>query len=109
MLKPPFVLSTELNTTRHYIKENITQISLFYNTHKLKKGEDGIRKSSNVFMLRYICVHKDLPLANLFTLLSVMFCAFPDRDYCIMSIPKSGSIPRSSLEVLKYFMASNLQ
>lgn len=110
VLKPIFgVLSTELNTTRHYIKENIGKINLFYNTHKLKKGEDGVRKASNVFMLRYVCVHQDLPLANIFTLLSVMFCAFPDRDYCVMSIPKSASIQRSNLEALKYFMASNLQ
>lgn len=92
----------------HYFKEKVTEIRLYYNTHKLKKGEDGIRKANNAFVLRYICLHQELPVENLFTLLGAMFCAFPDRDYCIMSIPKSAVIRRSTNEALKYFMASYL-
>jgi len=67
---------------------------------------DGVQKASNVFALKFVCAHKDFPLERLFNFLCAMFSVFPDRDYCIMAIPKSVRPLRSHLEALKYFMAS---
>lgn len=92
---------------KYYISQHVEQINLFYNTDKQYQNPDEcIRNSTNVFVLRYICAEKHFPLERLHTFLCAMFSAFPDRDYCIMSIPKSSGKLRSPLEALKYFMVS---
>ncbi|XP_034480066.1 cilia- and flagella-associated protein 61 [Drosophila innubila] len=90
-------------TIKYYNDQQKKSINLFYNTDNLKHT-DGVQRASNVFALKFICVHKDFPLDRLFNYLCAMFSVFPDRDYCIMEIPQSATPLRSHLEALKYFM-----
>ncbi|KAM8711239.1 hypothetical protein ACLKA7_000387 [Drosophila subpalustris] len=91
-------------TIKYYTNQEKKSLNLFYNTDYLNKKVDGVQRSSNVFALKFICVHKDFPLERLFNYLCAMFSVFPDRDYCIMEMPKSVNPLRSHLEALKYFM-----
>ncbi|EDW02631.1 cilia- and flagella-associated protein 61 [Drosophila grimshawi] len=88
----------------YYINEQMKRITLFYNTNSKNPQKDHIQAASNVFSLKCICVHKDFPLERLFNCLAAMYSAFPDRDYCIMTIPKSLESLRSHGEALKYFV-----
>lgn len=110
LLAPRFVVivvPAEMIRIKYYINQHVEQINLFYNTEKqFKSPDESFRDATNVFVLRYICVEKRFPLERLHTFLCAMFSAFPDRDYCIMSIPKSSGKLRSPLEALKYFMVS---
>lgn len=98
----------ELVTTGYYINEQNKYINLHYNTDTKKRHVDGVQSASNVFELKYICVKEHFPLPRLFSCLNAMYAAFPDRDYCIMTIPKSLNSLRSHVEALKYFMASHI-
>ncbi|XP_030555401.1 cilia- and flagella-associated protein 61 isoform X1 [Drosophila novamexicana] len=94
----------KLVTTGYYINEQNKYINLHYNTDTKKRHVDGVQSASNVFELKYICVKEHFPLPRLFSCLNAMYAAFPDRDYCIMTIPKSLNSLRSHVEALKYFM-----
>lgn len=98
--------SSDIITIKYYNDQQKKTINLVYNTDNLRTA-DGVQRASNVFALKFICVHKDFPLERLFNYLCAMFSVFPDRDYCIMEIPKSATPLRSHLEALKYFMVSH--
>ncbi|KAH8407517.1 hypothetical protein KR222_004808, partial [Zaprionus bogoriensis] len=93
----------------YYINAKVRNINLFFNTDQLKKFEDGVQTSSNAFGLRYICTHPNFPIERLFNSLVAMFSVFPDRDYCIMTIQKSGDEMRTQREALNYLRTFFLQ
>ncbi|XP_017959932.1 cilia- and flagella-associated protein 61 [Drosophila navojoa] len=94
----------KFGTLHYYINKHDKIVNLFYNMDPKNRKKDGVQLSSNVFELRFICVNNDFPLPRLFNCLNAMYSAFPDRDYCIMAIPKTATTLRSHVEALKYFM-----
>ncbi|XP_030387028.1 cilia- and flagella-associated protein 61 [Scaptodrosophila lebanonensis] len=85
----------------YYLNEDVKVIDFCYN---VAPDLSILEDSANVFMLKYIGIHSDYPVKRLFNFLICAFCAFPERDYCIMTLPKGGTSVRSHAEVLKYFM-----
>ncbi|XP_001360498.2 cilia- and flagella-associated protein 61 isoform X1 [Drosophila pseudoobscura] len=95
----------KLSNSEYYISKELKSISVVYSAGMHPRGSElALDAASNVFVLKYIAARKDFPLERLFNSVVAMFCAFPDRDYCMMLISKETKSIRSHVEVLKYFM-----
>lgn len=81
-------------------------INFMYVAGAHPKGPKAIEAASNVFVLKCIVARQDFPLSRLFNSMVAMFCAYPDRDYCLMLVSKRDKAIRSHIEVLQYFMVS---
>ncbi|XP_041448084.1 uncharacterized protein LOC111080538 isoform X2 [Drosophila obscura] len=95
----------KLENSEYYISKELKSINVLYSAGVHPRGSPlGLDAASNVFVLKYIGARKDFPLERLYNSVVAMFCAFPDRDYCMMLISKETKSIRSHVEVLKYFM-----
>ncbi|SPP72843.1 cilia- and flagella-associated protein 61 [Drosophila guanche] len=95
----------KLDSHEYYISEEQKSINVLYAGGAHPRGSPlGLSAAANVFVLKYIGARKDFPLERLFNSVVAMFCAFPERDYCMMLISKETKSIRSHVEVLKYFM-----
>ncbi|XP_023037946.1 cilia- and flagella-associated protein 61 [Drosophila willistoni] len=96
----------KLHNLDYYISEEVKSLNLFYNSgnRSIPPGPKAIENASNVFLLKFIAARKDFPLQRLFSCLGAMFCAYPDRDYCIMLISNTEKLTRTHAEFLKYFI-----
>ncbi|ALC42280.1 CG30275, partial [Drosophila busckii] len=106
-LKFQYIFETLL-TINYYISEKNKLINLFYNVKTKSDQHDSfLEQASNVFILKYISVDQKFPIERIFSCICAMFSVFPERDYCMMTMPKTAKSVRSQEEVLKYFMASS--
>ncbi|XP_052841054.1 cilia- and flagella-associated protein 61 isoform X2 [Drosophila gunungcola] len=94
----------KLHSTDYYLRHEQNVINFIYPAGKEPAGPAAIEAASNVFFLKSIVGGRDFPLSRLFNAIVAMFCAYPDRDYCMMQISANIKASRSYLEVLQYFM-----
>ncbi|XP_075169794.1 cilia- and flagella-associated protein 61-like isoform X1 [Haematobia irritans] len=89
----------------HYLQLTKGQRSIFYNvpcdaTNNSKDKEI----LPNAFAIQLIGLHENHDIRRLFRYLLAAFSAFPDCDYCLLSISIAQTMTTILLEVLKYFI-----
>ncbi|XP_017054423.1 cilia- and flagella-associated protein 61 isoform X2 [Drosophila ficusphila] len=94
----------KLHSTDYYMRHEQNVINFIYPVGKEPAGPAAIDLASNVFLLKSIVTGEDFPLPRLFNAIVAMFCAYPDRDYCMVLIQAKHKANKSFLEVLQYFM-----
>ncbi|KAH8284805.1 hypothetical protein KR054_001226, partial [Drosophila jambulina] len=94
----------KLTSSDYYMRNDTNLINFAYPIEGFPPGPEAIAAASNVFLLKCIVVRKGFPLSRLFNCLVATFCAYPDKDYCIMVIHKTDRKIQSHLEILSYFM-----
>ncbi|XP_044317967.1 uncharacterized protein LOC108043048 isoform X2 [Drosophila rhopaloa] len=93
----------KLHSTGYYLRNEENVINFIYPAGKDIAGSAARNAASNVFLLKSIVARQDFT-PRLFNAIVAMFCAYPDRDYCIMLIAANKKANRSYVEVLQYFM-----
>ncbi|XP_017077747.1 cilia- and flagella-associated protein 61 isoform X2 [Drosophila eugracilis] len=94
----------KLHSTEYYLRREENVINFIYPVGKEPSGAAAREAASNVFLLKCITAQKDFPLPRLFNAMVAMFCAYPDRDYCMMLMSSTNQASKSYLEVLQYFL-----
>ncbi|KAH8389744.1 hypothetical protein KR200_000871 [Drosophila serrata] len=94
----------KLSSSEYYMRNEPNYINFIYPTQGYPAGPKAIQAASNVFQLKCIVAKEGFPLSRLFNCLVATFCAYPDKDYCIMIMNKKDRIIKSHTEILSYFM-----
>lgn len=90
----------------YYLRQESNTINFMYNAGSKPPGQKAIQEASNVFLVKCVMARQDFPLPRLFNAVVAMFCAYPDKDYGMMVIPKRAKAITSHREVLQYFIVS---
>ncbi|XP_017024545.1 cilia- and flagella-associated protein 61 isoform X1 [Drosophila kikkawai] len=94
----------KLTSNEYYMQNEPKYINFVYPTGVGPSGPKDIEAASNVFLLKCIVAREGFPLPRLFNCLVATFCAYPEKDYCILLVQKKNRNIRSHVEVLSYFM-----
>ncbi|KAH8402349.1 hypothetical protein KR009_011514 [Drosophila setifemur] len=94
----------KLRSVEYYFRFEEEIVNFMYSSNSLPDGERAIQAASNVFLLKCLVASQDFALPRLFNAMVAMFCAYPDRDYCLLVISKRRKPIRSHIEVLQYFI-----
>ncbi|EDV37603.1 uncharacterized protein Dana_GF13533 [Drosophila ananassae] len=94
----------KLHSLDYYLRQESNTINFMYNAKSMPPGRKAIQDASNAFLVKCVMARQDFPLPRLFNAVVAMFCAYPDKDYGMMVIPKRAKAIRSHMEVLQYFI-----
>nr|XP_044251728.1 cilia- and flagella-associated protein 61 isoform X1 [Drosophila takahashii] len=94
----------KLHSPEYYLRHEHNVINFIYPAGLEPAGQAAMEAASNVFILKCLVARQDFPLPRLFNALVAMFCAYPERDYCMMLITSKNKASKSLMELLQYFM-----
>ncbi|XP_013110105.2 cilia- and flagella-associated protein 61-like [Stomoxys calcitrans] len=87
-----------------YIQLRKRRCGIFYNIPEGNNIISNLESASNVFAIHLFGLKDCHDLRRLFRFLLTAFGAFPDRDYCLLSISVAQTMTPILFEMLKYFI-----
>lgn len=97
--------SSEFEDPDHYVKPQVVNHAFRYNI------PDDVEQFPydgypNAFSIQLFGLSEKHDPRRMYSFLSTAFVAFPDRDYCLLSVSVTISMTPVLFEVLKYFLVS---
>lgn len=77
-------------------------------THNKVNPATPLKRACKAFILKNFLLHPSLRMEYAFYYLCAMFSAYPEYDYCVVTVPMGTKISASLSALLQYFMVSSL-
>lgn len=76
--------------------------------HKKVNPATLLKRACKAFILKNFLLHPSLRMEYAFYYLCAMFSAYPEYDYCVVTVPMGTKISVSLSALLQYFMVSSI-
>lgn len=98
-------LSTEIKSYDYYVQIRRRQFGFYYN---IPEGQRHAPCDSNLnaFVIELFGLMSPHDPRRVFRFLMTAFAAYPDKDYCLLSLNVVNRITPALYEILKYFVVS---